>query len=287
MNYSFLMSLVEFLLSYWSVLLYQAVLSVYIISLALEKPTDTPISDGWLDSLGALKSISLAFKADWLVLLWIVVLTALAEFSKYWFEGTVSFLVWFIFLSAASLLSLRIYWQIVKQSFYRFQSSSGAVAEPPLKAFKSTIFPLFLVITLIGTTEAIGYILMIIPAVLFNVYFVLAEVLVCLQGKNILESLGESFSLVRKRFIPICNYYLPVLLVVSLLPCILSTFTSLHSINQDQLTAYDPAEFWVPEYLLDCITNLAENISFWLITPFAVRIYLKIKPEPDPTSKQP
>ncbi len=51
MNYSFLMSLLEFLLSYWSVLLYQAVLAVYIISLALEKPTDTPVSDGWLDSL--------------------------------------------------------------------------------------------------------------------------------------------------------------------------------------------------------------------------------------------
>ena len=281
------MSLLEFILCYWSALLYQAVLSVYIISLALEKPTDTPISDGWLDSLGAIKSVSQAFRADWLVLLWIIVLTALAEFSKYWFEGTVSFLIWFMFLSAASLLSLRIYWQIVKQSFNQFQSSSGAVAEPPLKAFKSTIFPLFLVIAMVGTIEAIGYVFMLIPAVLFNVYFVLAEVLVCLQGKNILESLGESFSLVKKRFIPICNYYLPVLLVVSLLPCILSTVTSLHSINQDQLTAYDPAEFWVPEYLLDFMASLAENLSYWLITPFAVRIYLKIKPEPDLASKQP
>lgn len=200
MNYSFLMSLLEFLLSYWSVLLYQAVLAVYIISLALEKPTDTPVSDGWLDSLGAIKSVSLAFKADWLVLLWIVVLTALAEFAKYWFEATVSALVSIMFLVAASLLSLRIDWQIVKQSFSLFDTGADAANAPSLKPFKKAMFPLFMVAMLIGTIETIGYVLMIIPAVLFNVYFVLAEVLVCLQGKNILEALGESYSLVKKTF---------------------------------------------------------------------------------------
>ena len=287
MNYSFLMSLLEFLLSYWSVLLYQAVLAVYIISLALEKPTDTPVSDGWLDSLGAIKSVSLAFKADWLVLLWIVVLTALAEFAKYWFDATISALVSIMFLVAASLLSLRIDWQIVKQSFSLFDTGADAANAPSLKPFKKAMFPLFMVAMLIGIIETIGYVLMIIPAVLFNVYFVLAEVLVCLQGKNILEALGESYSLVKKRFIPICNYYLPVLLIVSLLPSILSTILSLHGFSQAQLTVYDPAEYWVPEYLLECLSNLAGNLSFWLITPFAVRIYLKIKPDPDPTSKQP
>ncbi|HMP54517.1 MAG TPA: hypothetical protein PKD05_23420 [Candidatus Melainabacteria bacterium] len=264
---TFLMCLMEFLFSYWSVLLYQAVLAVYIISLAVEKATDTPISDGWLDSLGAIKSVSRAFKADWLVLLWIIVLTALAEFAKYWFEETVSSLVSIIFLIAASLLSLRIYWQIVKQSLLCFsnfsshQTGADIANTAPLKSFSKTLFPLFMVSMIIGTIETIGFVFMIIPAVLFNVYFALAEVLVCLQGKDILESLGESVAMTRKHFIPICNYYLPVLLVVSV---------------------YDPAEYWVPEYLLECLSNLAGNLSFWLIAPFAVRIYLKIKPEPDP-----
>lgn len=290
---TFLMCLMEFLFSYWSVLLYQAVLTVYIISLALEKAADKPISDGWLDSLSAIKSVSRAFKADWLVLLWIIVLTALAEFAKYWFEETVSSLVSIVFLIAASLLSLRIYWQIVKQSFLCFSSFSSlqagvdATDTAPLKTFSKTLFPLFMVSMMIGTIETIGFVFMIIPAVLLNVYFALAEVLVCLQGKDILESMGESVAMTRKHFIPICNYYLPVLLVVSLIPSLLSTAVSLHEFNQPQLSVYDPAEYWVPEYLLECLSNLAGNLSFWLIAPFAVRIYLKIKPEPDPDLKQP
>lgn len=64
-------------------------------------------------------------------------------------------------------------------------------------------FPYFLTLVLSGLITASGTILLVIPGIVFGVWFMLAPVVAVLEQKGVMESMRASRNLVRGRFFPV------------------------------------------------------------------------------------
>ncbi|MFH1631402.1 MAG: hypothetical protein ABIA47_00030 [bacterium] len=140
----------------------------------------------------------------------------------------------------------------------------------------SLIIPVFLVSIFIGLITLGGYILLIVPGVIFSVWFAFSVTIFILEKSGIAESLGLSKTLVAGRFWPTLWRVLAGGVVVGvsyiiLIMLFVGLYSAISGVDLGLLTAATPV------YAQNAISRIIEVFIVPIAVVYQIMLYLELK----------